>query len=223
MAGGDALEKKEDPRVLIPELCKQFYELGWVTGTGGGVSIRQGCIVYMAPSGVQKERIQGKDIFVSNMLTGEVLYAPVGLKQSECGPLFMNAYRMRDAGAVIHSHSKAIVMATLLYPGKEFVVTHLEMIKGLCKDGTTARYRYDDRLVIPIIENTCFEKDLEESMAKAMREYPQSCAVLVRRHGAYIWADTWQRAKTQSECLDYLCDVAVQMKLAGLDPTIAPK
>ena len=35
----------------------------------------------------------------------------------------------RNAGAVIHSHSKAAVMATLLYPGTEFRVTHLEMIK----------------------------------------------------------------------------------------------
>ncbi|XP_022654291.1 methylthioribulose-1-phosphate dehydratase-like isoform X2 [Varroa destructor] len=212
----------EDPRELIPELCRQFYHLGWVTGTGGGISLRQGDIVYMAPSGVQKERVQTEDIFVSNMRSGDVLYAPKGLKQSECGPLFMNAYRMRNAGAVIHSHSKHTVMATLLYPGKEFVVTHFEMIKGLRKDGTSTAYRYDERLVIPIIENTCFEKDLEQSMAEAMRQHPQTPAVLVRRHGAYIWGETWQRAKTQAECLDYLCEVAVQSKLAGIDPTIPP-
>lgn len=35
------INDKEDPLVLIPELCKQFYHLGWVTGTGGGISIRQ--------------------------------------------------------------------------------------------------------------------------------------------------------------------------------------
>jgi methylthioribulose-1-phosphate dehydratase len=38
-------------------------------------------------------------------------------------------FSARQAGAVIHTHSKAAVMATLLYPGKEFRVTHLEMIK----------------------------------------------------------------------------------------------
>lgn len=31
---------QEHPRILIPELCKQFYNLGWVTGTGGGISIK---------------------------------------------------------------------------------------------------------------------------------------------------------------------------------------
>ena len=33
---------EHDPATLIPELCKQFYHLGWVTGTGGGMSIRCG-------------------------------------------------------------------------------------------------------------------------------------------------------------------------------------
>jgi methylthioribulose-1-phosphate dehydratase len=30
------------PRKLIPELCRLFYNLGWVTGTGGGISMRLG-------------------------------------------------------------------------------------------------------------------------------------------------------------------------------------
>lgn len=30
------------PANLIPELCRLFYQLGWVTGTGGGISIRNG-------------------------------------------------------------------------------------------------------------------------------------------------------------------------------------
>lgn len=31
---------KDHPRTLIPELCKLFYSNGWVTGTGGGISIK---------------------------------------------------------------------------------------------------------------------------------------------------------------------------------------
>jgi hypothetical protein len=37
----DHLVKSEDPEHpanLIPELCRKFYNWGWVTGTGGGVS-----------------------------------------------------------------------------------------------------------------------------------------------------------------------------------------
>jgi len=43
--------------------------------------------------------------------------------------MFHILFAARQASAVIHTHSKAAVMATLLYPGKEFRVTHLEMIK----------------------------------------------------------------------------------------------
>lgn len=54
----------EHPLKLIPELCREFYRLGWVTGTGGGITIKRGNKIYIAPSGVQKERIQPNDMFV---------------------------------------------------------------------------------------------------------------------------------------------------------------
>jgi methylthioribulose-1-phosphate dehydratase len=31
-------EDPEHPANLIPNLCRNFYNWGWVTGTGGGVS-----------------------------------------------------------------------------------------------------------------------------------------------------------------------------------------
>lgn len=50
--------------------------------------------------------------------------------------------------------------------------------------------------MVPIIENTPFEEDLKDRMAEVIKEYPETCAVLVRRHGVYVWGDTWQQAKT---------------------------
>ncbi|KAH6942776.1 hypothetical protein HPB50_010247 [Hyalomma asiaticum] len=223
-AARPAVPAQEHPRNLIPELCRQFYDLGWVTGTGGGISIRHGHEIYIAPSGVQKERIAAEDLFVQDMderfLSGPPPHKK--LRKSECTPLFMNAYTMRGAGAVIHSHSKAAVLATLLYPGPEFRITHQEMIKGIKKGQSGISYRYDEELVVPIIENTPFERDLKESMRSAMEQYPDTCAVLVRRHGVYVWGDSWQRAKTMCECYDYLFDMAVQMKRLGMDPTLPP-
>ena len=37
---------------------------GWVSGTGGGMSIRAGEHIVMAPSGVQKERMEPRHMFV---------------------------------------------------------------------------------------------------------------------------------------------------------------
>jgi methylthioribulose-1-phosphate dehydratase len=34
-------ENPDHPANLIPSLCAKFWTLGWVTGTGGGASIRE--------------------------------------------------------------------------------------------------------------------------------------------------------------------------------------
>lgn len=31
---------QDNPRNLIPQLCRQFYELGWFQGNGGGMSVK---------------------------------------------------------------------------------------------------------------------------------------------------------------------------------------
>ncbi|XP_074113655.1 methylthioribulose-1-phosphate dehydratase [Cotesia typhae] len=216
---------KEHPRNLIPELCRQFYHLGWVTGTGGGISIKHENEIYIAPSGVQKERIAPEDMFVQALDGVDISSPPAEkkFKKSQCTPLFMCAYTSRNAGAVIHTHSKFTVMATLLWPGREFRVTHLEMIKGIRNQKLNRAYRFDEELVVPIIENTPFEEDLKDRMAEVIKEYPETCAVLVRRHGVYVWGDNWQQAKTMTECYDYLFDIAVQMKQAGIDPLLTPE
>ncbi|KAJ2936452.1 hypothetical protein H1R20_g642, partial [Candolleomyces eurysporus] len=228
----DTLVLSEDPlhpANLIPELCRAFYHLGWVTGTGGGICIRQGEIVYIAPSGVQKERIKPTDIFVlpfpqpqqpSPHTDRIFLRRPCsGLKESACTPLFWNSFDLRDAGSCIHTHSQHAVMATLLWPGEVFKISHQEMIKGVRIAGTGRALSYLDTLVVPIIENTPNEEDLKDSMAEAMVKYPDAAGVLVRRHGVYVWGTDWEKAKTQTECLDYLFEIAVKMKLAGV-PTL---
>jgi methylthioribulose-1-phosphate dehydratase len=202
-----------------------MYKIGWATGTGGGVSIRHRDKIYIAPSGVQKERIEPEDLFVQT-IDGVDIETPLPekhLKKSQCTPLFMNAYQLRNAGAVIHSHAKSAAMASLLCSGHEFRISHIEMIKGVKKDRTGENYRYDEVLIVPIIENTPEEHQLQDEMARAMNDYPDTCAVIVRRHGFYVWGKTWQLAKTMAECYDYLFGIYCDMKLHGLDPTGEPK
>lgn len=206
----------EDPRALIVELCRRFYDLGWVSGTGGGLSIREGDRIFMAPSGVQKERMAPEEIFTLD-LDGRVLDGPqgTGLVVSECAPLFLHAFRLRDAGAVLHSHSVYALLATLRSE-PTFSVTALEMIKGIRGHG------YHDRLEVPIIDNTARECDLADSMAEAIEAYPKTQAVLVRRHGVYVWGRNWIEAKTQAESYDYLFQVDLRMRALGVDPSMAP-
>lgn len=75
----EALITSDDPMHPanhICELCHKFYGHGWVTGTGGGISIKQDNHVYIAPSGVQKELMKPTDMFVMDYTTKEYLRRP---------------------------------------------------------------------------------------------------------------------------------------------------
>ena len=107
---------------------------------------------------------------------------------------------------MLHSHSPASVLATMLDPSADvFKVTHLEMIKGIEGHG------FYGECVVPIIENTARECELTDRLRAAIAAHPKSNAVLVRRHGVYVWGKDWIQAKTQAECYDYLFDAAVRM------------
>jgi methylthioribulose-1-phosphate dehydratase len=204
-----------DTRVqtLICDLARSFYDLGWVSGTGGGICIRDGEHVVVAPSGVQKERMQPEQMFTM-ALDGGIVLRPTDatLRPSECSSLFLKAINLRSAGAVIHSHSMHAMAATLLFD-KEFSISHLEMIKGI--HGMS----YSDTLVVPIIENTARECDLADALEEAILRYPAAFAVLVRRHGVYVWGENWVQAKTHAECYDYLFRAAVEMRRLGIPTT----
>jgi len=181
--------------------------------------------VYIAPSGVQKERIKPTDIFVlpfpqdvSPHADRIFLRRPKSnLKESACTPLFWKAFDLREAGSCIHTHSQHAVMATLFWP-TEFKISHQEMIKGVRIGGVGKALTYNDTLVIPVIKNTPNEEDLTDSLGEAMQKYPDAPAVLVQRHGVYVWGTDWEKAKAQAECLDYLFEIAVKMFHAKMLP-----
>lgn len=212
----------DEGRSLVCDLCRTCYEHGWCSGTGGGVSIKVDERIIMAPSGVQKERMLPEDMFVLDT-DGIILEEGVHRlpemprpKLSECAPLFMEAYKQRNAGAVLHSHALEAMLVTLIdESAATFTVTHLEMIKGIHGHG------YHDVLTVPIIDNTARECELTASLAQAIHDYPDTYAVLVRRHGVYIWGDSWAHAKTQAECYHYLFKAALEMRKMGIDPSVS--
>ncbi|EME44124.1 hypothetical protein DOTSEDRAFT_53319 [Dothistroma septosporum NZE10] len=226
------------PANYISSLCRQFYTHGWVTGTGGGLSIRHENHVYLAPSGVQKELMKPEDMFVMDFESGEYLRRPKALKPSACTPLFLAAFTKRGATCCIHTHSQWAVLVTLICeagfqnqpdgPSKGcFAIREIEQIKGISRGGVGSQVileggrkagnlGYFDTMKIPIIENTAHEEDLKDTLQKAIEEWPETCAVLVRRHGLYVWGKDVAQAKTQCESLDYLFQLAVEMHKMGL-------
>jgi methylthioribulose-1-phosphate dehydratase len=200
----------------ICELLRGFYKLGWTTASGGGISIAAAdrSVVYVAPSGVQKERVEPADIFTLDARCDTVLHRPAasGLRASECTPLFAQAYRYaeQEPQAVIHSHALEAVMCTRLFDREFRSPRGLEMAKGVPGYGNV------DVVVVPIIENTEREAELTAALRAAILAYPGACAVLVRNHGCYIWGKTWQVAKTTAEALHFLFAATERFHAAGV-------
>ncbi|MCB1171575.1 MAG: class II aldolase/adducin family protein, partial [Leptospiraceae bacterium] len=118
-------------------------------------------------------------------------------------------------GAVLHSHSSNIVLMTMLARrlDEELSVlefTQLEMLKGIQGHG------YYDTFELPVVDNTAHECDLTESLRRAMERFPDSPAVAVRNHGIYVWGPDEVKAKTQAECIDFVCEVYWKMRSAGI-------
>ncbi len=209
---GDAHDR--EARLRVCELCRHLYQLGWASGTGGGFSLRQGDRIYVAPSGVPKESIRPDEVFVTD-LDGRVLTSGHG-RISACTPLFLHAYRLRSAGAVLHSHSLNACLASLVCTqktahGPVFRIRGLEMVKGL-QGG-----HVDEIYEIPVIDNMPYEHELADHLQEAILAYPNSNAVLVRGHGVYIWGRDWVHTKTQAECYDYLFSASVRLRELGID------
>jgi methylthioribulose-1-phosphate dehydratase len=192
-------------------------------------------LVYLAPSGVQKELMKPEDIYVLSLAAQTdfknriYLRSPLSFKPSQCTPLFLAAFTKRNASCCIHTHSQWAVLVTLLLEQqatnnttgsgshKLFEINNIEQIKGFGRGyQKTGNLGYHDTLRIPVIENTPFEEDLTESLEEAMDAYPDTYAVLVRRHGIYVWGESVHKAKTQAESLDYLFQLAVEMKKLGI-------
>lgn len=211
---------------LMSQLCEKFYAKGWMPGTGGGMSIRIGSgtpedpyTVFSTPSGIQKEDMVGEDVFELDMDQNVVVPPSTpGLSLSSMTNLWFVVYKLRPSTmCVIHTHSMNAQLVTLLDQDSScrnnnvFRITHLEMIKGV------GNHAYDDVLEIPIIENQRSENLLAPDMETAIKNYPKSNAVLVRRHGVYVWGDSWEEAKTRLESFDYLFESALKMKSMGID------
>ena len=148
------------------------------------------------------------------------LRSPPSYKPSQCTPLFLAAFTKRGAGCCIHTHSHWAVLVTLILEQQqqqqqqgtageklEFRINNIEQIKGFGRGyQKSGNLGYHDTLVIPVIENTAHEEDLTEYLEEAMDKYPDTYAVLVRRHGVYVWGDNVHKAKTQCErYVLYIC------------------
>lgn len=201
-------EEAETRRLLVG-LLRQYYDRGWISGTGGGICgpAEDGGLL-VAPTGVHKELVEPDELFTIDPADERVLRAPdkPGLRPSECGPIFTLIARERGARSVVHTHALSAVLFGDLAEGGDLVtVRRLEMLKGIRGFANTEEHE------VPVIRNTPREIELVANVARALADprFVRAYAIVVEDHGCYVWgADVWE-AKRHTETYHYLFEATV--------------
>ncbi|OHD57343.1 MAG: hypothetical protein A2Y33_07620 [Spirochaetes bacterium GWF1_51_8] len=107
------MPETNDIKSLIAEYARLTYRRGYLAGTEGNISARDGGTVLITASGVVKEFIAVTDIATIGM-DGEPL-EPTGPRPSTERYTHLEVYRARpDIAAVVHAHPRYVLLCNSL-------------------------------------------------------------------------------------------------------------
>ncbi|MGH3279850.1 MAG: class II aldolase/adducin family protein [Trebonia sp.] len=189
-------------REAIVATCRELSRAGLVVGTAGNVSVRDGDLVAVTPSGVRYAGLTPELVGV-HRLDGTTVEAPLA-PTSEL-PLHLAVYTARpEAGAVVHTHSPAATALSALVDEVPAVHYYVAMFGGPVR---VARYA------------TYGTEELARNVVRALRG---RTACLMGNHGAVTVGEDLAAAHDKSVYLEWLCDVSLRAAAAGTPRLLPP-
>ncbi|MFO7630800.1 MAG: methylthioribulose 1-phosphate dehydratase [Prochlorococcaceae cyanobacterium] len=199
----------------LTEAIADIHRRGWCDGTGGNFSCVRSCeplTLLMAPSGVDKGRVQPQDLIVVDG-SGQVIDG-AGKASAET-LLHLAIVQATAAAAVLHTHSQAgtLLSQWALAEGQQhgdLELRNLEMLKGLAGINSHAT-----TVQIPVLAN---DQNLERLSAQAMPLLAAAPGgLLIGGHGLYAWGSSLPVARRHVEILEFLLEQRWrQLLLSGL-------
>jgi len=184
-----------DARQAIVTTCQELSRAGLVVGTAGNVSVREGDLVAVTPSGLRYAELTAELVGV-HRLDGEPVEGPLA-PTSEL-PLHLAIYAARpEVGAVVHTHSVAATAVSTLVDEIPSVHYYLAMFGGPV-------------LVAPYA--TYGTETLARNVVQALRD---RTGCLMGNHGAVTVGPDLVTAHDKSVYLEWLCDVYLRASSAG--------
>jgi L-fuculose-phosphate aldolase len=184
-----------DARRSIVTTCQELSRSGLVVGTAGNVSVREGDLVAVTPSGLRYAELTPELVGV-HRLDGAPVEAPLG-PTSEL-PLHLAIYAARpEVGAVVHTHSLAATALSTLVDEIPSVHYYLAMFGGPV-------------LVAPYA--TYGTETLARNVVHALAD---RTGCLMGNHGAVTVGPDLVTAYDKSVYLEWLCDVYLRASSAG--------
>ncbi|MEV4313149.1 methylthioribulose 1-phosphate dehydratase [Actinocrispum sp. NPDC049592] len=190
----------EDAGRQLAAESARYAAMGWMRGTSGNLSVtlqRFPLQLAVTASGLDKGELTAQDVVVVDG-AGEAVGG--GKASAEAG-LHARIAAVAGAGAVVHVHALAPVLAAERWPDG-VPLSDLEMLKGF------GRAAHDDVLTVPVVPNSQDMRELGDAFERGFRA--DTPALIVARHGIYVWGDDLRQARHRLECLEWLLRFALE-------------
>jgi methylthioribulose-1-phosphate dehydratase len=200
------------PRAALAEVARDFHARGWMAGTAGNLSVRDGAEhFWITASGRPKGRLDEGDFLLVHVTDGSVVDPLLpGNKPSAETAIHRAIYaRFPEARACLHGHSVdgMRVSGRAALKAKTLRLPPLEMIKGF--DIWQQRPKVDLPLFDNHLDVAHIARDVETHIA---RTPPALSALMVRNHGATVWGRSLQEAYNRFEILEFILSYMAQTK-----------
>ena len=191
----------------------RFAGLGWMRGTSGNLSVtleRDPLLLAVTGSGLDKGELTASD-FVLVDRDGERVEGRGGSghKPSAEAGLHARVARVTGAGAVVHVHALAAVVAAHHWPDG-VVLRDLEMLKGI------GHLAHGETVVIPVVQNSqdmvALGDAFEERYLHPTPDVAEVPAVLVANHGIYVWGADLRQARWHAELIEWMLRFTVETR-----------
>jgi L-fuculose-phosphate aldolase len=178
-----------DLRAELCEYGRRAVELGLVIGTSGNLSVREGDLVAVTPSGAALDRLTPEMCPIVDV-AGHLVEGD--LQPSSETPMHLAVYESTGARAVVHTHSMfGTVVATTM---TELPPVHYNalLLGGVVKVARYATYGTPE-----------LAANVNEAMAGKQ-------AALLANHGGVTVGGTLEQAFEATRLLEWLCEVYVR-------------
>ena len=184
----------------LAHASRRLYTLGWMRGTSGNVSVREGSEILVTASGIDKSAVESADA-VRIDARGEARAGQRGRPSAEA-PVHAAVITELGAEAVVHVHSLAAVEAAARWP-EGVPLIDVEQLKGI------GRGAHGDAVTVPVVANS---QDMADLSARILAAHdPGVPGVIVAEHGLYAWGSSLGEAIDRTESFDWLFDHALRL------------
>jgi methylthioribulose-1-phosphate dehydratase len=204
-----------NPRHLLVDASRYFYQLGWMAGTAGNLSMRhdtESDSFWITASGKGKGQLTETD-FVRVNLGGELLESfDRNHRPSAETSIHQAVYSLFPTARVCyHVHSVEANLVSNFSDGDYLDLPPVEIIKGL------GIWEENPQVKLPLFPNYLNVPQIAAAIRHRFTETPpQVPALLIRHHGVTVWGESLIETQNRVESIEFIFRYMVAARQLGL-------